>query len=119
MIKPILACQNPYLTAEKFKSAGWAVDFSNPPESGDPLVGVSLFGNEFLLGITQGYVETAQLPYVGCGVEFYLTVPSVEMQKVHAAHAQFFPTELSIQPWGDTVFEVKIDGFEFMIVGKD
>ena len=54
MIRPILACEGPYAAAEKFVSAGWKLDFSQPPESGDPLVGVSLFGNSVLLGVTGG-----------------------------------------------------------------
>lgn len=62
MIRPILACVDPYKAAEDFATAGWNIDFSQPPESGDPLVGVSLFGNSVLLGVTEGYVEelTAQ-----------------------------------------------------------
>ena len=56
MIRPILACSDPYKTAEQFAAAGWNIDFSQPPESGDPLVGVSLFGNSVLLGVTDGYV---------------------------------------------------------------
>ena len=54
MIRPILACENPYALAEEFERAGWCVDFSQSPESGDPLVGVSLMGNALLLGVTAG-----------------------------------------------------------------
>ena len=54
MIKPIPACKNPSLVANEFEAAGWHIDFSQPPESGDPLVGVSLFDNVILLGITEG-----------------------------------------------------------------
>ena len=68
MIKPIIACINPYKTAESYEAAGWKVDFIQPPESGDPLVGVSLFGNVILLGVTQGYLCEAQIPHIGCGV---------------------------------------------------
>ena len=50
MVRPILACENPYKCAKEFIKAGWTVDFSQPPESGDPLVGISLFDNSFLLG---------------------------------------------------------------------
>ena len=53
MIRPILACENPYKAAEEFVAAGWKMDFSQPPESGDPLVGVSLYDNVVLLGVTE------------------------------------------------------------------
>ncbi|MEL7656323.1 MAG: hypothetical protein AAGU75_10505 [Bacillota bacterium] len=119
MIKPILACKNPYETAKRFEAAGWKIDFSQPPESGDPLVGVSLYDNAFLLGITEGYVDEHRLPFVGCGVEFYITVPVADIHKVHDNHRAFSPTDVSVQPWGDIAFEVKIDGFEYMIAGKD
>lgn len=65
MIRPILACKNPYRTAEEFAAAGWKIDFSQPPESGDPLVGVSLFDNKFLLGVTDGYVQDNEKEYIG------------------------------------------------------
>lgn len=55
MLKPILACTDPYIVAEAFEAVGWHIDFSQPPESGDPLVGISLFDNIILLGITEGY----------------------------------------------------------------
>lgn len=45
MIRPILACIDPYEVAEEFSATGWNVDFLQPLESGDPLVGVYLCGN--------------------------------------------------------------------------
>ena len=118
MIRPILACQDPYHTAEVFVRAGWNLDFSNPPESGDPLVGVSLYDNSLLLGITEGYVETEKLDCIGCGVELYLTVPADEIHVIHDKHRMMKPTALMIQPWGDFAFEVSIDNFKFMIAAQ-
>lgn len=115
MIRPILACPDPYKAAEEFAAAGWKVDFSQPPESGDPLVGVSLCGNAVLLGITDGYVADHQMPYIGCGVEIYMTVPAEELQCVYENHLTLNPTELMVQPWGDQAFEVRIAGYRFMI----
>lgn len=115
MIRPILACTDPYKTAEEFAAAGWNIDFSQPPESGDPLVGVSLWGNSLLLGITEGYVPAGLLPYLGCGVEIYLTVPSEQIGKIHENHRILKPTEMTVQPWGDLAFEVRIGGYRFMI----
>ena len=115
MIRPILACIDPYKAAEEFAAVGWNVDFSQPPESGDPLVGVSLCGNSILLGITDGYVSGDQLPHIGSGVEIYMTVPTEQIQRLYEKHLALKPTKLTIQPWGDIAFEVRIGGYRFMI----
>ena len=118
MIRPILACEDPYETAERFVSAGWDLDFSQPPESGDSLVGVSLFDNSLLLGVTEGYVADHERDYVGCGIELYLTVPLEHIQTVHEKHKAFHPTALAFQPWGVHAFEVCIEKFKFMIAAS-
>lgn len=115
MIRPILACIDPYKVAEEFAAAGWNIDFSQPPESGDPLVGVSLCGNSILLGVTAGYVAADQIPYLGCGVEIYMTVPSGKIRETYEKHRVLNPSRLTVQPWGDLAFEVKIGGYQFMI----
>lgn len=119
MIRPILACVSPYETAELFRSAGWNIDFSQPIESGDPLVGVSLFDNSLLLGITDGYVKDEDIQHIGCGVEIYLTVPSAFIKEIHNNHRVFMPTDLSKQPWGDLAFEVTIGEYRFMIATSE
>lgn len=118
MIRPILACENPYKIANEFVSAGWTLDFSQPPESGDPLVGISLFDNVFLLGVIDGYVQDNEKEYIGCGVVFYLTVPKDEFNKVYESHERFSPTAIEKQAWGDATFEVEIGGFRFMLTSK-
>ena len=115
MIRPILACADPYKTAEEFAAAGWNIDFSQPPESGDPLVGVSLCGNSVLLGVTDGYVSDGQISHIGCGVEIYMTVPTGQLQRLYENHLALNPTGLAVQPWGDKMFEVRIGGYQFMI----
>ncbi|MEA4813009.1 MAG: hypothetical protein VB108_10650 [Anaerolineaceae bacterium] len=118
MIRPILACINPYQTAKRLENAGWTIDFSQPPESGDPLVGISLCDNSLLLGITEGYLSDQELPYIGCGVELYLTVPEQQLQQIYENHTCLNPTALSVWPWGDTAFKVSVDGFKMMIAGS-
>ena len=118
MIKPILACENPYKTAEEFVAAGWKQDFSQPPESGDPLAGVSLYDNAFLLGVTDGYVAENEMNYIGCGVVFYLTIPRDRFNEVYEKHKEFRLTEIEMQSWGHVAFEVLIGGFKFMITSK-
>lgn len=115
MIRPILACVDPYKAAEVFVAAGWNTDFSQLPESGDPLVGVSLCGNSILLGVTDGYVADDHIQHIGCGVEIYLTVPVEQIEIIYRNHLMLQPTELTTQPWGDLAFEVKIGGYKFMI----
>lgn len=118
MIKPILACDNPYIAAKSFQAAGWSIDFSQPPESGDPLVGVSLFDNQFLLGITEGYVPCNAMPYIGCGVVFYVVIPKSEMENTYRTHKDFRISELQVQSWGDITFEAQICGFKFMFASE-
>ena len=118
MIRPILACENPYKTAEEFVAAGWKIDFSQPPESGDPLVGISLYDNSVLLGVTEGYVANDVKRYIGCGVEFYLTSPSEDFSIVYESHKKFVSSALEVQTWGDTTFEVEIAGFKFMFTSS-
>ena len=118
MLRPILACKDPYEAGRAFQTAGWTMDFSQPPESGDPLVGVSLRGNSLLLGVTEGYVPAGGLPFLGCGVVLYLTVPDDALEAVHTSHQVFRPTEIETQPWGDRAFEVAVAGWRLMIAGS-
>ena len=118
MIRPILACENPYKTAEEFVTAGWKIDFSQPPESGDPLVGVSLYDNVVLLGVTEGYVANDVKRYIGCGVVLYLTVTNDNFSTVYENHKSFVSSAVGAQVWGDTAFEVELGGFKFMIAAK-
>lgn len=118
MIKPILALKNPFETSKVFENVGWNVVFSQSVESGDPLVGVSLFDNQVLLGITEGYVKEDEIKYIGCGVELYITVPKECIYEIYKNHKMLNPTDLKIQPWGDLAFEVMIDGYKFMIASS-
>lgn len=118
MVRPILACENPYKCAEEFIDAGWTLEFSQPPESGDPLVGISLFDNSFLLGITDGYVKDGEKQYIGCGVVFYLTVPRTAFDKVYEQHMKYCTSAIVEQTWGDSTFEAVIGGFKFMITSQ-
>lgn len=115
MIRPILACVNPYKTAEILVAAGWRLDFSQPQDSGDPLVGVSLLDNSILLGVTDGYVPNESLPHLGTGVEIYMTVPCDSIQEIYKNHLFLKPTELCLQPWGDLAFEFKAGEYRFMV----
>lgn len=119
MLRPILATYNPYEAATEFTQAGWNLDSSSPPDSGDPLCQVSLYGNKVLLGILEGYAPNEARAFVGTGVEFYLNVPRDKIQIIHEKHLFLQPTEITKQPWGDLAFQVTIQGYKFMIAAAD
>lgn len=118
MIRPILALENPYQTAKEMQLCGWKINFSQPVESGDPLVGVSLYDNQLLLGVTEGYIAEEAKPYAGSGVVLYLTVPRAEIERVHAMHAPLKPSALVRQAWGDAAFSVAVAGYQVMIAAQ-
>lgn len=93
MKKPILVCENPYKVAKFFLDAGWSID-SQPLESCNSLVEVSLFDNHFLLGVIDEYVPPNTVPYIGLGLEFYVAIPKSEIQSVHQMHKDFLTSEL-------------------------
>lgn len=47
MIKPILACIDPYKTAEEFTAVGWNIDFSQPWD--DKAFEVRIGGYQFMI----------------------------------------------------------------------
>jgi len=118
MLMPIIACIDPYKAAREYESAGWSIDFSQPPESGDPLVGVSLFGSRVLLGVTEGYVRDDELLHIACGVEFYVTIPLAKLEDVHKKHKAFSPSPIRNMLWGVPSFEVSIANHPYMIAGE-
>jgi len=119
MIRPILATKNPYTTAAEFEKCGWNIDFQTPPDGNDPLSGVSLYGNQLLLGVMdEKYVSKAGLPHIGAGVEFHIIIPADKIQEAHINHACINPTKLNKQPWGEVGFGFKIQGYRFMILAE-
>jgi len=118
MLRPILATANPYEAAKEFVQCGWALDFSTPPDSGDPLCQVSLCGCKVMLGIMEGYVPEGAEAFVGTGVVFYLNVPGDKIRDIYEKHLPLQPTEILKQPWGDIAFQVTIHGYKFMIAAN-
>lgn len=95
MLTPIIACENPFKAAKLYEAAGWSVDFSKLPESGDPLVGVSLCANRVLLGVKEGYVRKENVPRIACGVQFYVTIPQEKLEKARRKHRTFSRADCS------------------------
>lgn len=111
MIRPILACDDPHKTTQIFIGAGRYLDFSQSPKSGDPLVGVSLFNNSVFLGISDGYVNETDKPYIGCEIEFYMKAPQEYYNDIYNQHRSLGPTVITFQPWGEHAFVVQIGQF--------
>ena len=44
-----------------------------------------------------------------------MIIPAEQIQRLYENHLPLKPTELTIQPWGDIAFEVRIGGYQFMI----
>ena len=117
MIRPILATKNPYDAAAEFQQCGWNIDFQTSPDGDDPLSGVSLYGNEILLGVmNEKYVSRAAALYIGTGVEIHIIIPADKIQDVYENHACANPTKPEKQPWGETGFKFEMQGYKFMIL---
>jgi hypothetical protein len=117
-LTPILATDDPYGAAAVFCRAGWQLEFSTPPDEGDPLACVSLCGGRVLLGtsLPEFLAEDAR-PYRGAGVEFYVQVPVREIDAIYHAHQAVDPSvsALETQPWGERAFHVTLSGYRFLI----
>jgi hypothetical protein len=118
VLTPILATEDPYWTAAIFTRAGWQLEFETPPDSGDPLVCVSLAGSKVLLGTSepQFLAEDAR-PFRGAGVEFHIDVPMGQIEAIHLAHQAVDPAAsvLEDRPWGERAFHTTLGGYRFLI----
>jgi len=120
MIRPIIATRNPYNAAEEFKKCGWSIDFQTPKDGDDPLTGVSLCGNEVLLGtMEEKYISIEATPYVGTGVEIHIVIPADKIQEVYSNHLCINPSTLEIQAWGEIGFSFHLQGYRFMIIAEN
>lgn len=79
------------------------------------MVGISLFVNSILLGVTDGCVANNEKKYLGCSAEIYLTIPSEFVEEVYKKHSDLNPTDIELQPWGVYAFEVYMENYKFMI----
>jgi len=119
MIRPIIATKNPYVAAEEFEKCGWNIDFQTPQDGDDPLAGVSLYGNEILLGtMEEKYVSIDAAPFVGAGIEIHILIHEENIQAVYNKHLCLSPSKLEMQFWGELGFRVQLQGYWFMIIAK-
>jgi hypothetical protein len=57
-------------------------------------VGVSLYGNRVLLGVTEGFVRHGALSHFASSVQFYLTIAAEKPEEAHHNHRAFSPSPI-------------------------
>jgi catechol 2,3-dioxygenase-like lactoylglutathione lyase family enzyme len=124
MLSVILACDDPYVTANLYtERLGWRLVFTTPRDSGDPLACVALGDAEVMLGIAdERFLPAAARAHRGAGVSIYVQLPGDEdISAIHDRHAAagVVTTPLSRRPWGELAFNAVIDGYGFLVTQQD
>jgi hypothetical protein len=120
VLSVILACDDPYRTADLFvDQLGWQLVFRTPAESQDRLAGVGLGDAQVMLGVAdEQFLPQAAREHRGAGVEVYVRLPvTVDIDAVHARHAAagVVTRALCTRDWGERAFHAEIAGYRFLI----
>jgi hypothetical protein len=120
MLSVLLACDDPYETADVFTAKlGWTLVFATPPESGDPLAAVVLGDAQVLLGVAdERFLKAEARDHRGAGVEIYVNLPAdLDIEAVHRRHADagVVTDPLAVRPWGERAFHAEVAGYRFLI----
>jgi catechol 2,3-dioxygenase-like lactoylglutathione lyase family enzyme len=120
MLSVILACDDPYRTADLFVAQlGWRLVFATPDDSDDRLACVELGDAQVMLGTAgEEFLPGPARAYRGAGVEVYVRLPeSVEIEDIHQRHvaANVVTRPLAKREWGETAFHFEVDGFRFLV----
>ncbi|MEV4755676.1 hypothetical protein AB0J86_11275 [Micromonospora sp. NPDC049559] len=120
MFSVILACDDPYRTADIFVTRlGWRLVFATPADSDDRLACVELGDAQVMLGTAEEeFLPGAARPYRGAGVEVYIRLPeSIEIDEVHRRHAagNVVTRPLARREWGEVAFHFEVDGYRFLV----
>jgi hypothetical protein len=120
MLSVILACDDPYGTADLFVTQlGWRLVFATPADSDDRLACVELGDAQVMLGTAeQEFLPGPARPYRGAGVEIYVRLPeSIPIDEVHKRHAaaRIVTSPLARREWGELAFRFETDGYRFLI----
>jgi hypothetical protein len=124
MLSVILACDDPYRTADLFVTQlGWRLEFATPRESDDRLACVALGDDQVMLGTAdEQFLRTGARPHRGTGVEVYIRLPdSLRIEDVYRRHAManLVTRPLEQREWGELAFQFAVDGYRFMIAQVD
>jgi catechol 2,3-dioxygenase-like lactoylglutathione lyase family enzyme len=120
MLSVILACDDPYETADFFvEKLGWQLVFATLPESGDRLAAVELGDAQVMLGSAEEeFLPRAGRRHRGAGVEIYVRLPeSVAIEDIYAAHeaAGVVTHPLDDREWGERAFHFAVEGYRFLV----
>jgi len=120
MLSVILACDDPYRTADLFVTQlGWRLVFATPADSDDRLACVGLGDAQVMLGTAEEeFLPGPARPYRGTGVEIYVRLPeSIQIEQVHQRHAAagIVTSALARREWGELAFQFEADGYRFLI----
>lgn len=120
MLSVILACDDPYRTADLFvNQLGWRLAFATPADSSDRLACVELGGEQVMLGTAEEqFLPSAARPYRGAGVEVYIRLPeSIPIEEVYQRHAvaDVVTRQLAAREWGEVAFQFEADGYRFLV----
>jgi len=121
MLSVILACDDPYETADLYtERLGWRLVFATPRDSGDPLASVALGDAEVMLGTAdEQFLPAAARAHRSAGVSIYIRLPGDEdIAAVHNRHAAAGVVTMALgrRPWGVLAFNAVIDGYRFLVV---
>lgn len=120
MLSVFLACDDLYASAKFFtEDLGWELTFATPPDSGDPLAGVSLGGAEIMLGpAEERWLPAASRSHRGAGVTVYVVLGAEDdIAAIYAKHAKAGVTTsaLAERPFAPQAFDAVIEGYRFLI----
>ena len=122
MLSPILACANVPKAIDYYtQKLGFELAWSMPPnDKGETeFACVKLADAEILLGVTEGFVEAADLDKRGIGIQIYINLPLsvsiLSLYEVAKERGAIITRELETREWGERAFIVDdADGYELM-----
>lgn len=123
MLSPILACVDVARAIDYYtQKLSFSVAFSLPSSTtGEPeFACVTLGDAEILLGVTEGFVDPADLDKRGIGIQIYVTLPdSVSIDDIYARAQEqgaSITKAIATRDWGERSFNVRdLDGYNLMI----
>lgn len=123
MLSPILACREVSKAIEYYvKMLGFELAWSMPPnESGQTeFACVKLADAEILLGVTDGFVEAADMEKRGIGIQIYINLPAtMNIDEIYTRakdNGARITREIETRGWGERAFNVRdLDGYNLMI----
>ena len=129
MLSPILACADvEQAIAHYTQILGFQLAWQMPPDENGTITfaAVKLGDAEIMLGVTDGFVEQADIAKRGIGVQLYINLPETIAIEALYDHCQQNGANilkaLQTRNWGEKAFTLTdADGYQLMIAqqGKD